>query len=322
MLKHDYNLGAKPFLKWAGGKSQLLTTIEDIFPPKIKKYRKIDKYFEVFVGGGALYFHLMNNFDVAESYIYDINPELILTYKVIKKDSKALIELLFKLQDEYIPLEQEDRKNYYLDIRSKFNEGLNNFNYEHYSDLHVTRASQIIFMNKTCFNGLFRLNKKGEFNVPHGRYKNPLICDEKNIKAVSKTLKNTHIINGNYQVSEDLIDEHLAQVHRKLIDQPSDAQLAIGNDALLRVEDAAEEHSAGEELIHKGLGLFAVAAEVGLLGEVTAELAEHRADKGRYKGQILLDTYNHLCGLHELGVGISILYPCAVIADSRVHHDA
>lgn len=207
MLKHDYNLGAKPFLKWAGGKSQLLTTIEDIFPPKIKKYRKIDKYFEVFVGGGALYFHLMNNFDVAESYIYDINPELILTYKVIKKDSKALIELLFKLQDEYIPLEQEDRKNYYLDIRSKFNEDLNNFNYEHYSDLHVTRASQIIFMNKTCFNGLFRLNKKGEFNVPHGRYKNPLICDEKNIKAVSKTLKNTHIINGNYQVSEDLIDE-------------------------------------------------------------------------------------------------------------------
>lgn len=207
MLKHDYNLGAKPFLKWAGGKSQLLTTIEDIFPPKIKKYRKIDKYFEVFVGGGALYFHLMNNFDVAESYIYDINPELILTYKVIKNDSKALIELLFKLQDEYIPLEQEDRKNYYLDIRSKFNEDLNNFNYEHYSDLHVTRASQIIFMNKTCFNGLFRLNKKGEFNVPHGRYKNPLICDEKNIKAVSKTLKNTHIINGNYQVSEDLIDE-------------------------------------------------------------------------------------------------------------------
>lgn len=212
MLKYDNNLGAKPFLKWAGGKSQLLKTIEDRFPDEIKKTRKIDRYFEVFVGGGALYFDLMNNYEVTESYIYDINPELILTYNVIKKDPKDLIKLLSDLQENYVPLEQEDRKEYFLNIRQNFNDNVADFDFNidsnNCSDEQIIRASQIIFMNKTCFNGLFRLNKKGEFNVPHGKYKNPLICDDKNIKAVSKTLKNTHIIHGNYYESEDLIDEN------------------------------------------------------------------------------------------------------------------
>lgn len=208
MLKYDNNLGAKPFLKWAGGKSQLLTTIENSFPKKIRKSRKIDKYFEVFVGGGALYFHLMNNYEIEESYLYDINPELILTYNVIKNNPKELIKLLSELQENYVPLEEDERKEYYLNIRSKFNEDLKEFDFDNYSDAHVVRASQIIFMNKTCFNGLFRLNKKGEFNVPHGRYKNPLICDKKNIMAVSKTLKHTQVICGNYYDSEELIDEN------------------------------------------------------------------------------------------------------------------
>ncbi len=209
MLKYDNNLGAKPFLKWAGGKSQLLSTIEDKFPDEIKRSRKIDKYFEVFVGGGALYFDLMNNYDVAESYIYDINPELILAYNAIKNKPKDLIKLLFDLQEFYVSLEQDDRKNVYLRVRDKFNKDLENFDFEDEGSYsHTIRAAQIIFMNKTCFNGLFRLNKKGEFNVPHGKYKNPLICDEKNIKAVSKTLKRTHIINGNYDVDEELIDKN------------------------------------------------------------------------------------------------------------------
>ena len=207
MLKYDNNLGAKPFLKWAGGKSQLLNTIEDKFPTEIKKSRKINKYFEVFVGGGALFFHLMNNYEVKESYLFDINKELILTYDVIKKSPKELIELLSNLQEEYVPLEQDNRKEYYLNIRSLFNENLKDFDYDNYSEEHIVRASQVIFTNKTCFNGLFRLNRHGEFNVPHGRYKNPLICDKKNILAVSKTLKNTHLINGNYYDSEDLIDD-------------------------------------------------------------------------------------------------------------------
>lgn len=206
MLKYDNNLGAKPFLKWAGGKKQLISTIEDKFPEEIKKTRKINKYFEVFVGGGALFFHLMNNYDVKESYLFDINKELILTYNVIKKNPNELIELLADLQEEYNPKEQDDRKKYYLNVRNSFNNDLKEFDYDIYSESHIVRASQVIFMNKTCFNGLFRLNRHGEFNVPHGRYKNPLICDDKNIKAVSKTLKDTTIINANYDASEDLID--------------------------------------------------------------------------------------------------------------------
>lgn len=229
MLKYDKNLGAKPFLKWAGGKSQLLTTIEDSFPKEIKKTLKINKYFEVFVGGGALYFYLMNNYDVGEAYLYDINPELILTYNVIKENPKELINLLSDLQEEYVPLGQEDRKEYYLNIRHNFNENLVDFDFDieshNCSDEQVTRASQVIFMNKTCFNGLFRLNKKGKFNVPHGRYKNPLICDKNNIMAVSKTLKHTHIINGNYDKSEDLIDGnslvYLDPPYRPLSDKSS-----------------------------------------------------------------------------------------------------
>ena len=208
MLEYDRNLGAKPFLKWAGGKSQLLSTIEERFPSEIKESLKIEKYFEVFVGGGALYFHLMNHYDVKEAYLYDINQELILTYNVIKNNPKELIKLLSDLQDEYIPMAQDDRKEFYLKVRSTFNLDSNDFDYENYSDAHVVRASQVIFMNKTCFNGLFRLNRSGKFNVPHGRYKKPLICDETNIKAVSKTLKHTHIIQGNYFESEDLIDEN------------------------------------------------------------------------------------------------------------------
>lgn len=208
MLKYDNNSGAKPFLKWAGGKSQLLTTIESKFPQEVKKTKKINKYFEVFVGGGALYFYLMNNYNVKEAHLYDINPELILTYNVIKNNPNELLDLLCKLQEEYVPLEDDDRKKYYLNVRESFNNDLKEFDFENYTEAHIKRASQIIFMNKTCFNGLFRLNKKGEFNVPHGRYKNPLICDEKNIKAASKKLKNTHIINGNYTVSEDLIDDN------------------------------------------------------------------------------------------------------------------
>ena len=209
MLRYDTNVGSKPFLKWAGGKSQLIPTLESNFPNEIKKYRKIDKYFELFIGGGALFFYLMNNYNIKEAYINDINPELILTYNVIKNNPEELIKLLNVLQEEYLPLDQEKRKDFYLKIRKEYNDKLENFDFKNYSKEHITRASQVIFMNKTCFNGLFRLNKKKEFNVPHGKYKNPLICDEKNIISVSKTLKKTNLIlNSNYNESEELIDEN------------------------------------------------------------------------------------------------------------------
>lgn len=199
----------KPFLKWAGGKKQLLKTIENHLPSEIQEYKVIDKYFEPFVGGGALFFFLVSNYEIKEAYISDINKELILTYNVIKKDPKRLIKRLKYYSNYYIPKSEEDRKKYFYKIRRDFNKDMPEFNYEKYSHNHIKRASQMIFLNKTCFNGLFRVNSKGEFNVPAGRSKNPLICDENNIlnvsKALNEKLKNVTIVNADYSNSEDFI---------------------------------------------------------------------------------------------------------------------
>lgn len=157
---------AKPFLKWAGGKTQLIDEIECRLPNTIKETKKIDKYFEPFVGGGAIFFHLVSNYDIGQSFLYDINKELILVYNVIKKNPKELIDILLQIKEDFDPKDQDNRKKFFLDIRSKFNEAIPTFDYENYSDDHITRSAYTIFMNKTCFNGLFRLNKKGEFNVP------------------------------------------------------------------------------------------------------------------------------------------------------------
>lgn len=197
----------KPFLKWAGGKTQLVKEIERQLPEKIKKSRKIEKYFEPFVGGGAFFFYLASNYKVKNAYLYDINKELILTYKVIKNDHEKLIDELIQLEEEFLDKNEVDRKKFYLKIRKKFNDELSTFDFDNYSLKFVKRASYTIFMNKTCFNGLFRLNKKAEFNVPMGKYKNPRICDKENIKNVAKVLKNVNIFNKSFIESERLIDK-------------------------------------------------------------------------------------------------------------------
>lgn len=198
---------AKPFLKWVGGKRQLIDTIESRLPEEIKTSGKIDKYFEPFVGGGAIFFYLISNYNINESFLFDINKELILVYNSIKNDPEDLILELKKLSDDFLPKSTDDRKEFFLNIRKIFNEQLIDFDFDNYSESHVLRAAYTIFMNKTCFNGLFRLNKKGEFNVPFGRYKNPKICDDLNIRNVSNALKLTTIINSSYLSSENLIDD-------------------------------------------------------------------------------------------------------------------
>lgn len=202
-------IDAKPFLKWAGGKTQLINQIEERLPQDIKSNKIIEKYFEPFIGGGALFFYLSSNYNIKKSYIYDINPELIVVYKTIKNNPKELINSLSELKDNFIPLSHEERKKIYLGIRKEFNESITEFDYSKYSkEDYVTRSTYFILMNKTCFNGLFRVNKKGEFNVPFGRYKNPAIFDKDNILACSKALKNTFIEEGSFLNSEKLIDSN------------------------------------------------------------------------------------------------------------------
>ena len=192
--------GVKPFLKWAGGKGQLLKEIEHYYPFD----ETITKYAEPFVGGGAVLFDVLSKYNIKEIYISDINAELINTYYIIKHRIDDLIALLETYQEEYTSLDTEDRKAYYMSMREKFNDIKVNGN----ETKTVTKAALMIFLNKTCFNGLYRVNKKGLFNVPMGSYKNPLICDEKNLRAVSEKLQKVQIVCGDYKESSDFIDEH------------------------------------------------------------------------------------------------------------------
>lgn len=191
----------KPFLKWAGGKSQLLKEIEKYY---YFENKKITKYAEPFVGGGAVLFDILSKYDLKEVYISDINRELINAYCVVREAVNELIDILFKLQREYIPLDMDKRKEYYIVKRERFNFLKINDN----GTLDIEKAALMIFLNKTCFNGLFRVNKKGLFNVPMGAYKNPLICDEENLCAVSEKLKNVNIVCGDYKKSYNFIDEN------------------------------------------------------------------------------------------------------------------
>lgn len=191
----------KPFLKWAGGKGQLLKEIEKYYP---FNDRKFTKYAEPFVGGGAVLFDILGKYDLEEIYISDINAELINTYIMIKEHIYALIDLLSIYQNEYVPLDTEQRKTFYMAKRNRFNELKINGN----EIENIEKAALMIFLNKTCFNGLYRVNKKGFFNVPMGSYKNPIICDEKNLCAVSGKLKNIKINCGDYKQSSEFIDEN------------------------------------------------------------------------------------------------------------------
>ena len=190
----------KPFIKWVGGKGQLLSEINKLYPVELGK--NINKYAEIFVGGGAVLFDILSKYKLDEVYISDKNLELINTYKSIKDDVDILIKSLKKMEEEYIPLDDENRKIYYYEKRQEYN----NLKIDIEKN-NIGKASIFIFLNKTCFNGLYRVNKKGEFNVPMGAYKNPKICDEENLKNVSMALKNVKIVYADYRESKGFIDE-------------------------------------------------------------------------------------------------------------------
>lgn len=190
---------AKPFIKWAGGKSQILNEIRTKYPVELGK--NINKYAEPFVGGGAVLFDVLNRYSFDEVYISDINRELIHTYITIRDNTDSLIEILRTYEEEYLPADVVTRKGIYYDKRSKYN-GLKLKN-----DNSAELAALFIFLNRTCFNGLYRVNSKGEYNVPQGSYKNPCICDEDNLRIVSNRLMNVTIINGDYKMAYAFIDD-------------------------------------------------------------------------------------------------------------------
>ncbi|MBQ7294280.1 MAG: Dam family site-specific DNA-(adenine-N6)-methyltransferase [Clostridia bacterium] len=192
---------AHPFLKWAGGKGQLLFEIEKYYPFETGQ---ITKYAEPFVGGGAVLFDILRKYDLKNVYISDINADLINAYCVVKDHVNELIDMLMVMQNEFIPMNTDSRKVYYIAKRKRFNDLKINGD----KNINIEKAALIIFLNKTCFNGLFRVNKKGLFNVPMGSYKNPMICDKENLRAVSEKLQNVTIVCGDYRESSDFIDDN------------------------------------------------------------------------------------------------------------------
>ncbi len=191
---------AKPVLKWAGGKTQLLPEILKRLPNFINN--KIENYIEPFFGGGAVFFELYNKKYFKTATILDINPDLITLYKTIQQTPHDLIDVLYTYQHHYSPLNHTDRTEFYYKIRNDFNQST-----QKAVSINPVRAAQVIFLNRTCFNGLFRVNKKSEFNVPHGLYKNPKILDSDNIMSVSQAFQIVDIIHGDFTVIKNIVSK-------------------------------------------------------------------------------------------------------------------
>lgn len=190
----------KPFVKWVGGKSQLVDEIEKMLPADGGK--KVTKYAEPMVGGGALFFSLLSKYDFEEMYISDINAELINAYQVVKNDAEGLIAKLNEMQMLFLPMDENGRKYFYYAVRERFNSTAIS------AETATDKAAEFIFLNKTCFNGLYRVNRKGQFNVPMGAYKNPSICDDENLRNIHEALRNVTIVCGDYSLSKSFIDKN------------------------------------------------------------------------------------------------------------------
>ena len=191
-------MDGKPFIKWAGGKGQLLEQLSALLPKDFAE-RKDVVYVEPFVGGGAMLFYMLATYpNIKKAIINDLNSDLITTYKVIKERPEELIAMLRVMQNEYRSCKNEaERKEYYLAKRERYNS-------REAKDVEV--AALFIFINRTCFNGLYRVNSKGKYNVPFGKAKNPLICDEETIMMDSRLLQKVEILNGDFEGVEKCVE--------------------------------------------------------------------------------------------------------------------
>ena len=185
---------AKPFIKWAGGKGQLLSQLDEHLPTELQ--RQEFTYIEPFVGGGAMLFHMLRKYpNITHAVINDINPYLVMAYRVIKEQPDELICRLSALEHDYFSQpDEETQKEYFLNIRNTFNETTPD---------EIDRTKYLMFLNRTCFNGLYRVNAKGKFNVPFGCNLHPTICNADTILTDSEVLNRTDvtILNGDFELT-------------------------------------------------------------------------------------------------------------------------
>ncbi len=184
---------AKPFIKWVGGKTQLIDQLDALLPADFENWNDVT-YIEPFVGGGAMLFYMLQRYpNIRYAVINDVNPDLTNCYRTVRDMPEELITSLKEIQDEYYALQTEEkRKEFFLAVRDRYNE--KNLN-------PLENTTKFFFLNRTCFNGLYRVNKKGLFNVPFGKYKNPLICDPVTIREDSELLQRVEIMTGNFDAT-------------------------------------------------------------------------------------------------------------------------
>ena len=187
------NLNIKPFLKWVGGKRKLIPQLEVKFPDYIKSNEFT--YVEPFLGGGAMFFYLISKYSIKKAYLNDINDKLIDTYVNVRDNSDKIIKALKKLESSYY--KSSDKKEFFLKKRSEFNK----------LSLSIKKSSLFIFLNKVGFNGMYRENSKGEYNIPFGDMNEPKICDKKLIENISKLLNENEIQFSSKSFEDVLIDE-------------------------------------------------------------------------------------------------------------------
>lgn len=190
------NIG-KPFIKWVGGKGQLIEQLEALLPADFDAWKGVT-YIEPFVGGGAMLFHMLQAHpNIKSAVINDINPDLTACYTVVRDRPMELLDALSELQQQYHSLAAEDkRRQYFLDKRTRYN--------SRKPDI-VEKSALFLFLNRTCFNGLYRVNKSGFFNVPFGKYVTPTICDKRTILADSQLLQDVEIMTGDFEQTFDRI---------------------------------------------------------------------------------------------------------------------
>ena len=190
----------KPFLKWAGGKGQILNKIRPLYPKELGS--KINKYIEPFIGGGAVFFDVVTNYKLDTYIINDINKELINTYKAIQQDINSLLGYLSNITSYYKQLSIDDKDLFYYSIRKKYNNIIID------KSINIEKAALFIFLNKTCFTGLYRVNRNNQFNVPTGKYKNPTIYDEENLLNISQILQKVEILCGDFSTVYNHIESN------------------------------------------------------------------------------------------------------------------
>jgi DNA adenine methylase len=201
------NSSAKPFLKWAGGKTQLLEEFSKRIPKELSE-GKLPVFIEPFIGGGAVFFHFNSLFEFDECHIFDINEELILAYTVVRNNVEDLIDNLRDIEKDFFSKDDSGRKEFYYNLRDEFNRQKSAINFHQFEKAWINRAAYLIFLNKTCFNGLYRVNNQGEFNVPFGKYKNPKILNTDLLRLDSEILQNTTIHLGDFTDSFQYVSDN------------------------------------------------------------------------------------------------------------------